>query len=190
MRYLSLDLETTGLDPDNCQVLQIGAVVEDTGVDPLPAVEELPAFEALINHKGAVLHGQLPAFAMNAELLKRIVDEHIDEPIFAEENLAWDELVSFAEEHLGRDRWVIAGKNVAGFDLRFAPGFFLERCHHRSIDAGSVALGAEPSFWNRGAVPALVDLIQLEKGHDAVADARDVVRCLRALTENYRGSGL
>ena len=30
MRYVSCDIESTGLDKENCQILQIGAVVEDT----------------------------------------------------------------------------------------------------------------------------------------------------------------
>ena len=30
MRYVSIDIETTGLDRQNDQVLEVGAVIEDT----------------------------------------------------------------------------------------------------------------------------------------------------------------
>ena len=42
MKYISIDIETTGLDPENCQILSIGAVIEDT-LNQLP-FEELPTF--------------------------------------------------------------------------------------------------------------------------------------------------
>ena len=42
MRIVSIDTETTGLDYDTCQILQVGAVIEDTiNVRPL---DELPRF--------------------------------------------------------------------------------------------------------------------------------------------------
>jgi len=30
MKYISIDVETTGIDREKCQILSIGAVIEDT----------------------------------------------------------------------------------------------------------------------------------------------------------------
>lgn len=68
----------------------------------------------------------------------------------------------------------------------------LRRCfHHRVIDVGSVALGVEPSGWREDRISGLSELLSVisnrEATHDALEDARDVVRLLRWLTGNYRG---
>ena len=51
MKYLSLDIETTGLDPNIHQIIEIGAVLE---YSHLP-VDELPSFRILIKHKNLVI---------------------------------------------------------------------------------------------------------------------------------------
>ena len=48
MEYISIDIETTGLDRENDQVLEIGAIIENT-FDPKP-FDELPKFHAIILH--------------------------------------------------------------------------------------------------------------------------------------------
>ena len=49
MKYISIDIETTGLDRDLCQVLSIGAVIEDTNnIKPLE-------FEPTVNIESTVL---------------------------------------------------------------------------------------------------------------------------------------
>ena len=45
-KYVSLDIETTGLNPENCQVLEIGAVIDD-GTTP---IEECPTFHCYVDH--------------------------------------------------------------------------------------------------------------------------------------------
>ena len=49
MRYISIDIETTGLDAETNQILSIGAVVEDT--NNLVPFDELPKFHAVIKRK-------------------------------------------------------------------------------------------------------------------------------------------
>lgn len=65
MRYVSIDIETTGLDREACQILSIGAVIEDTN-NPLP-IEDLPTFHCAINRNA--FHGEITALAMNASLI-------------------------------------------------------------------------------------------------------------------------
>ena len=65
MKYISIDIETTGLDREACQILSIGAVIEDTN-NPLP-IEDLPTFHCAINRNA--FHGEVTALAMNAGLI-------------------------------------------------------------------------------------------------------------------------
>jgi hypothetical protein len=46
-RYLSIDIETTGLDPETCQVIEFSAVIDTIRPDAGP-VDELPSFHAYL----------------------------------------------------------------------------------------------------------------------------------------------
>lgn len=69
MRYLSIDIETTGLDPDSCEILSIGAIIEDT--ENILPFEEVPKFHCAIDRKS--IRGDLFATNMNKELIEKIV---------------------------------------------------------------------------------------------------------------------
>jgi len=69
MKYISIDIETTGLDPETCQILSIGAVIEDT-LNQLP-FEELPTFHGVIKREN--VSGSLFALNMNKDLIETIV---------------------------------------------------------------------------------------------------------------------
>ena len=64
--YVSIDIETTGLDPATCQTLEIGAVIDDwtRPIDQLPVFRRVLAWEQVT--------GSPYAMAMNANLLKFI----------------------------------------------------------------------------------------------------------------------
>lgn len=70
MVYVSIDIETTGLDPDKNEILSIGAIIEDTN-NILPYIE-LPKFHVSILHEN--VNGSLYALNMNKDLIKDIVD--------------------------------------------------------------------------------------------------------------------
>jgi oligoribonuclease len=70
MKYLSIDIETTGLDPENCEILSIGAILEDT--EKLLSFEEIPKFHCAINRK--TIKGELFATNMNKDLIEAIVN--------------------------------------------------------------------------------------------------------------------
>ena len=70
MKYIAIDIETTGLDPETCQVLSIGAIVEDTNnIKPL---DDLPTFHGAINRRN--ISGNTYAINMNRELISNIVE--------------------------------------------------------------------------------------------------------------------
>lgn len=71
MIYISLDTETTGLNPETCQLLSFGAIVEDTE-KKLP-FEEIPKFHcAILRGEREVLQGELYALNMNRDLIEKI----------------------------------------------------------------------------------------------------------------------
>jgi DNA polymerase III epsilon subunit-like protein len=70
MKYISIDIETTGLDPENCQILSIGAVIEDTHLS-IP-FEDLPKFHAVIKREN--VSGSIFALNMNRDLIQAMKD--------------------------------------------------------------------------------------------------------------------
>lgn len=70
MKYLSIDIETTGLNPENHQILSIGVIVEDT-TKKLP-FHEIPKFHCAIVREEIV--GGLFAINLNRDLITTIND--------------------------------------------------------------------------------------------------------------------
>jgi hypothetical protein len=68
MIYVSIDIETTGLDPLSNNVLSIGAIIEDT-TKKLP-YDECPKFNAIVLNKQ--LQGSPRAITMNKEIISMI----------------------------------------------------------------------------------------------------------------------
>jgi oligoribonuclease len=68
MKYVSIDIETTGLDPENDQVLSIGAVIEDT--ENSEFWEDIPKFHGVIKRNS--IKGGLYAINLNRELLSTL----------------------------------------------------------------------------------------------------------------------
>lgn len=66
MKYCSIDIETTGLDTENCQVLSIGAVIEDT--NDIKPLDELPTFHGVIKRRN--ISGETYAINMNQDLIQ------------------------------------------------------------------------------------------------------------------------
>ena len=69
MKYISIDLETTGLEKDRYQILSFGAIIEDTE-NKLP-FSEIPKFHAAILHNE--LTGSPFALNMNKQIIEAIV---------------------------------------------------------------------------------------------------------------------
>lgn len=73
MKYVSIDIETTGIDREKCQILSIGAVIEDT--NNIKPISELPRFHAAIKLQDRQgFYGEPVALVMNAELIGHIAN--------------------------------------------------------------------------------------------------------------------
>ena len=185
-----------GLQPFERGVNDLALILEDLDTP----VEKLPTFEALICHDR--LSGAPFALNMNREIVELLATASPGKVDFRARRVEVfenkSEVVHAALEWLQAHytnggpleqprKFVAAGKNAGGFDLPFMGSDFQKRFHHRVIDVGSVALGANRDFWQKDSPPGMRELHEGdEPTHDALEDARDVIRLLRKLTHNYR----
>jgi len=199
MEFLSLDVETSGLDPEQDQILEFGAVIEDT--NNLLNFDEIPKFHAILKHDR--YSGSAYAINMNARIFA-ILKERVtiqDE----QAKIEYDNKFNLVHaENLARDFYywcmmnmkniptttnkpiflLVAGKNFTAFDMPFIKKlpewekFFKFR--HRSIDP--VTLYTD--FIKDKIPPSLEEClkragIEEEVTHDAVQDAWQVIKILR-----------
>ena len=73
MVYISVDIETTGLDSERNQILSIGAIIEDT--TKKLSFEEIPKFNTIVLHHE--LTGSPRAITMNKELIS-LMGEYLE----------------------------------------------------------------------------------------------------------------
>ena len=206
MKYVSFDLETTGTDWTQDQVLEIAMLVEDTAI--VQPLEFLPTFHAYVKHDR--ISGHPRALALH----KRIFDIITTYPQPKDALiLKSDQVGAAVKEFLGKQKWPTtpdprdkdvgrihlngAGKNLA-FDklflgtlnqfkltgLRLQLGRYQFRA--RDLDPGPMLVnpltdeacpGIEECCERLG-VP------QPEQEHTAVGDAWMVVQCLRKIFYN------
>ena len=126
--YISLDVETTGIDVNNDKILQL-AMVFDDGVAPL---DELRTVSFLVNPEAEEYHGRIQpvALSMNAWIFDSIAGKTkskypIYEPTEARK-IFNAEIRDFFYKVLNKDartkedkkmKILFAGKNLQGFDL-------------------------------------------------------------------------
>ena len=205
MRIVSIDTETTGLDYDTCQILQVGAVIEDTiNVRPL---DELPRFSCIIERQ--LYQGQPFALNMNNWIIailasletarkedrERIRKENhiMGEGLVARSFWVWltaNEIYPNSGSKTEQITINVAGKNFASFDKKFLeklPGWsnYIQFAQ-RIIDPAEFF-----THWKEDdRLPNLNECIRRagltgEVTHDAVQDAIDVIRVIRAATNDY-----
>ena len=190
MRYVSLDLETTGSRPQRHQILELAAVVEDT--KKLLPLTELPAFRRVVRHPEYV--GTAGALALNARLLQELAQQEPN-PELCSPNELLPQLREFLLQHgFKPDRKdcvsvTMAGKNIASFDLGFLrelPGYgTLVRAEPAMLDPAAFYLN-----WRKDSRLPTMTTCKARAGfsdpkvaHEALADALDVVQLLRPFYE-------
>ena len=203
MIYVSIDIETTGLDPETCQILQIGAVIEDTS--KLTPVEDLPAFQCLVEHQH--VSGSTFALNMNREILAKLGELErarrddrseirkkyniIPSNLVAKSFAMW--LAANGVQAIEKSEQIsitVAGKNFGVFDKLFLdklPGWSASiRIKQRMIDPAILCMD-----WATDSGPpnlqTCMQRAQVEGSvtHDALQDSVDVVKVIRGITRNY-----
>ena len=111
MQYVAIDIETTGLDPIQDQILSFGAVIDDLA---LPDSAERPTFQRFISWDR--ISGHPFAIARNALILTAILEKTVD-GIIEISDLA-EHFAYWISSH-GLDKFSVAGKNFGTFDEQF-----------------------------------------------------------------------
>lgn len=148
MKYVSIDIETTGLNPETCDVLEIGAIID---TDPSVPIDELPTYRYRVLQE--TYRGEPYALAMHKELFSDLaanrtnISHPAPEPDYR--NLygtpGWfsQTFDLWLQRHgVPPHNFVVAGKNFANFDARFLEkmpgvGHYI-KWHHRILDPGSM----------------------------------------------------
>ncbi|GGG45441.1 3'-5' exonuclease [Hymenobacter glacieicola] len=190
MRYLSLDLETTGGKPQRHQILELAAVVEDS--KKLLPLAELPAFRRVVRHPEYV--GTAGALALNARLLEELARKEPNPELCTPEELLPQLREFLLTQGFKPDKQdcvtvTMAGKNIASFDLGFLrelPGYVtLVRAEPAMLDPAAFYLN-----WRKDTRLPTMQICKARAGfeddtvaHEALADALDVVQLLRPFYE-------
>ena len=157
--YIALDLETTGLDPEREEIIEIGAV-------KFQGTEAVDTFETLVNPRR-----NLPAFITQ---LTGITQRQVDTapPLSA----VAGQLVAF----LGR--WPLVGHNVA-FDLAFLAraGLSLNNPRYDTHDLASLFMPRATGYSLSGLTRALG--LSHDRPHRALEDARACQQLFVALLQ-------
>lgn len=173
MKYVSIDIETTGLNPDTCQILEVAAVIELGDKTP---VEDLPWIQFYVQSDYIV--GEIQAIVMNAQLLERMSTASCTKLHKVSQVLA-----NFIKQHLGEGPWTVAGKNFGSFDYQFLkrlPKSNLLHFRHRFLDPAMLYI--EPGDDGPPRMEKCLEraMLDIDVAHRALPDARQVVQLLRA----------
>ncbi|MHC4297959.1 MAG: 3'-5' exonuclease [Planctomycetota bacterium] len=189
--YVSIDIETTGLDHDRCQIIEVGAVIDDWTTP----FKLLPTFRCYVDH--GEFRGQPFALSLHPKIFRYIATNGKD----AEEEVDIVEpdcVGGIFQEWLGQNgifphaRHITpAGKNFSSFDLQFLnklPDW--EECvptQHRAADPGN--LYWDPRIDLNGLPDTLTCMkragLQGEVAHTATEDAMIVVKLIRNWFINF-----
>jgi len=192
MKYLSIDIETTGLDPERHQILEFAAIFEDS--EKQLSFEELPKFHAYFSYNELI--GEPYALQLNQDIL-RIISGLLELPeeakiyhrIMDEFNPFEDHFFIWITELFGEENATVAGNNFGQFDYQFLRRNFpsLVDCfYHRFLDPGSMLVG-----YDSDRIPNLeqcLEMCEMEPTnlHTAIGDAWDVIRLIRYKWNNDR----
>ena len=205
MIFCSIDIETSGLDRENDQILEVGAIIEDTNKQL--DFDQIPKFKAIIKHDR--ISGSIYALNLNSRIIEILANipnfKQGDNPdewgvektqYIREHNIIKPEdlglgLFTFLtsngiEETLHGDvKIIVAGKNFDNFDKPYllrTPKFtdYIKMGYHTAIDPANLYVDFETDT----RLPSLDECLERagitdEVTHNALLDAWDVVRVMR-----------
>jgi len=206
--YISIDLETTGLDVEKVQILQIGWVIDD-GVSPIESLEK----GSILIQNNQISYGENYAIGMNAWIFQELMKKPAERKYPTKAPQAGIEMLMNAIDKAAKlahafdvaqglkrpnQRVQIAGKNPANYDwpivlnnlknITVSDSIMEHECNMSSlkridkVDHRFIDVGAV-YFDTFGKNPSFNDINALvgntEITHDALDDALDVVIALR-----------
>lgn len=187
MRYVSIDIETTGLSPDASDIIEFGAVVEDTNVVD-KSIDELPFFHAYVlppfreQYGRHVYVGDPYAISMHGDIFKRIATQ-ADGYRYLQTHELGSAFRTFLEEQKLGLPLLAAGKNFASFDKIFLerlPEFTNYVCfNHRSLDPTILYLQKDDISPPSSKVCMERAGIKGDVVHTALEDAKIVIKLFR-----------
>lgn len=170
MKYLALDIESTGLSPDSAQMIEIGAVVMEDG-------KVQATFSRLIG-----IGQPLPERIVE---LTGITDEMLKDQAFEREVMR--EFLSFSQEYCA-DCDVILGHNVS-FDFSFlktAAVLLGETFERKGIDTLRIARVVHPEIESK-TLDSMCDHYQIKRSvsHRAFEDAKAAAELFEGMKERF-----
>lgn len=180
MRYVSIDIETTGLDPDKHCVIELAAVIEDTD-DEIP-IESLPTFQMFVHHETLVCDPD--TVLLHGDLWKIMKESETYSPsLVLIEFRQWLMDNDFPQDGQGKIHFIAAGKNFGVFDwqfLRRLPSSDDIKPSHRALDPTMLFIrktDSRPPDLLKCARRAGLGIEAIK--HRALDDAKLVVQCIR-----------
>lgn len=201
MKYISIDLEFTSLNLEDAQVLEIGAILEDTELK-LP-YDQCPKFNCLINHR--CITGGVYALAMNSDIIKILAGvedvngddklKYLNDNSIVEEYEVADKFYNFVcsngittdsvnKNKKDKVKLVFAGKNLFSKDIplikKLPKWNSMFDISHRVIDPSHYFID-----WKNDTIPPSLSLCKERANlgkhvsHRSLDDAWDVIQLLR-----------
>jgi oligoribonuclease (3'-5' exoribonuclease) len=201
MKFVVIDIETTGTNPNDHKIIEFGAVIEDA-TNVLP-IEQLPTFKCIVKQKYGNYNGSAYAINMNQRIFEilasydsaktleekeKIKQEHniIESEDLVKTFVAWvkeNYLINNSSKTVCVKNMNIAGKNYATFDKLFIDkvDYYNEIKYSRRIIDPAILF---VDWVNDDELPNLDTClkragINRQVTHNALEDAIDVLLCLR-----------
>ncbi len=173
--YISIDIETTGLDRQKSHVLQLAAVY-DNGKD----VGDLPTFDRVIKWP-VISHGEEYAMNLNRGLLRMAYQtDPLNDRVTFIENVRLD-FEKWLDQVQPLGRFTAARKNIQGLEMPIlvipVNRFNMRRFLHRSLDPGSMYTDEFDHIHTLTELNTVTGRQAVT--HDALNDAWDVVYAIR-----------
>lgn len=121
MKYISIDIETTGLDPEKNKVISVAAIIEDTE-NKLP-FDECPKFNVAILQNELI--GSARAITINKQLISEIAD-YQDADIETRKLIDSESEYKFVkEDDIAKEFYWWLDENGLGYGLNESSGHFI-----------------------------------------------------------------
>lgn len=182
--YVGLDLETTGLDPKENDILEVGVVLFDKDLQPIAHENWLVETPRAKRDRET---GGMDGFVLDMHTMNDLFGDIIDEKkhVFREYEAVERSVLTWLDDHNVPAKPYMVGNSVT-FDRVFLAEYMpqlLNRFHYRSVDATSVMQAAEIGGVN------VADIKATDTTHRAVDDilaaGRDIRACITALKTGF-----